>query len=102
MTPLMENHPEYVHKGDNRNNRRGTRMHNFTNHSTAAIASETMPFGGLGFAVDDVQAAARLMVPAPPRCHFDSSGTVPPAPESITQPTGYDLLVSLGREIRGR
>ena len=77
-------------------------MRNFTNHSAAATATETMPFGGLGFDADDIRAAARFMAPAPPRCHCDSSGAIPPVPDAIMQPSGYELLVSLGREIRGR
>jgi len=77
-------------------------MRLFTNHSAAADAAETMPFTGLGFGAGDVQAAAQLMVPTPPRCHPDSSGTVLPAPGFVMQPSGYELLVSLGREIRGR
>ena len=76
-------------------------MRLFTNHSAAADAKNPMPFGGLGFDADGVQTAARMMFPTKPRCHPDSSGTVLPAPER-TQPTGYELLVSLGREIRGR
>ena len=77
-------------------------MRLFTNHSAAATEPGTMPFGGLGFDAGDVQAAAKLMVPTTPRCHPDSSGTVLPAPDHVMQSSGYKLLVSLGREIRGR
>ncbi len=76
-------------------------MRLFTKHSAAAKALDTMPFTGLGFGADDVRAAAEMMVPAPPRCHRDSSGAVLPAVPAA-QPSGYELLVSLGREIRGR
>ncbi|BDQ38683.1 hypothetical protein SYK_30430 [Pseudodesulfovibrio nedwellii] len=71
------------------------------NHSSAANATSPMPFDGLGFAADNVHAAAQEMV-LTPLCHRDRSGTNLPAPDQITQPSGYELLVTLGCEIRGR
>nr|WP_321512815.1 hypothetical protein [uncultured Pseudodesulfovibrio sp.] len=71
------------------------------NHSSAANATDPTPFGGLGFATDSVHAAAQEMV-LTPLCHHDRSGTDLPAPDQIVQPSGYELLVTLGCEIRGR
>lgn len=76
-------------------------MRLINHHSSAAKAAATMPFEGLGFAVDSVQAAAQEMN-LTPHCHRDSSGSYLPAPALVMQPSGYELLVSLGREIRGR
>lgn len=76
-------------------------MRFFTNHSAAPAATDTMPFGGLGFDAGDIQAVARMMTPENPRRHRDNPGIILPPPK-CTGPTGYGLLVSLGREIRGR
>ena len=71
------------------------------NHTAAATTARTMPFQGLGFAMDSVQAAARTMTPV---LHSlaDCPGVILPAPDFVAQPSGYSLLVALGREIRGR
>jgi len=76
-------------------------MRLINHHSSAATAAAPMPFDGLGFAVDSVRAAAQEMT-LTPHCHRDSSGFFLPAPARVMQPSGYELLVSLGREIRGR
>lgn len=76
-------------------------MRFFNNHSSAENVTTQMPFAGLGFDTNSVQAAAQAMVPSP-HCHCGSSGTALPAPDNVFQPCGYELLVSLGREIRGR
>jgi len=60
-----------------------------------------MPFAGLGFAVDDVLKTARALSLFP-HCHGGSSGIPLPPQEHRAQPNGYQLLVALGREIRGR
>ncbi|NDV18489.1 hypothetical protein GO013_03530 [Pseudodesulfovibrio sp. JC047] len=71
------------------------------NTSSAAKPTPPMPFAGLGFGMDAVQTAAQEMI-LTPHCHPDSSGTHLPTPDTVVQPNGYELLVTLGREIRGR
>ena len=76
-------------------------MRIFNNQTTAANVTAPLPFSGLGFATDSVQEAAQGMVLIP-HCHSGSSGIALPAPDPVAQPSGYMLLVTLGREIRGR
>lgn len=71
------------------------------NHLSAATAATPLPFAGLGFAVDEVLTAAQAMTLIP-HCHGGSTGVCLPASKPAGQPTGYKLLVALGREIRGR
>jgi len=72
-----------------------------TNQTSAAHKAKTMPFEGLGFAMDTVQAVAQTMTLSPLRRN-DYSGVTLPMPDFVAQPSGYSLLVALGREIRGR
>ncbi len=75
-------------------------MRFFKNHSSAASATSQTPFGGLGFAMDSVQAVAQEMTLTP---HRESGSDVTlPTPDYAVQPSGYELLVTLGCEIRGR
>ena len=76
-------------------------MRMFNNHLSAASTTAPGPFEGLGFAVDEVLAAAQTMTLVP-HCHSGSSGVILSAPKPTVQPSGYKLLVALGREIRGR
>jgi len=62
-----------------------------------------MPFDGLGLSMASVRAASREMRPA---FHHQDEGSGPasrhPVPDAVRQMAGYQLLVALGREIRGR
>ncbi len=71
------------------------------NQLSAADAAVPMPFAGLGFQAQEVSAAAQVMTLIP-HCHGGSSGVPASAPEAVRRPGGYELLVTLGREIRGR
>jgi len=66
-----------------------------------APAQATTPFAGLGFAMVEVRQAARSMTPVP-HCHCGSPVIVAAAFGPAVQVGGYKLLVTLGREIRGR
>lgn len=70
-------------------------------HQTSAAMKNTMPFTGLGFDMDTVQVAARMMTPEFHGRIVDA-GVSMPAVDRVAQPSGYSLLVALGREIRGR
>ncbi|MGL1863130.1 MAG: hypothetical protein OCC46_11465 [Pseudodesulfovibrio sp.] len=76
-------------------------MRFFRNHTSAATTAKAMPFGGLGFAMESVQAVAQVMTLVP-HCREDNTGVTLPTPDFVSQPSGYSLLVTLGREIRGR
>ena len=76
-------------------------MRNVTNQHTAATMPEQMPFAGLGFAMDSVRTAAQGMSLIP-HDHGGRPERCPAAPDAWTRPAGYRLLVTLGREIRGR
>jgi len=76
-------------------------MRFFNNQTSAAIKAQNLPFAGLGFDTDTVQAAAQEMTPVA-YSHPGDLLAFLPAPAFVSQPSGYDLLVSLGREIRGR
>lgn len=67
---------------------------------TAVPKSQTLPFAGLGFDTGAVQTMAQTM--APNYCSFGSVEPSLPVLDSVSQPSGYKLLVTLGREIRGR
>ncbi len=70
-------------------------------HKTATARTENMPFAGLGFAMDDLSAVVQTMtIRYRNQAGCESVGL--PTPESVVQPSGYSLLVALGREIRGR
>lgn len=75
-------------------------MRNFNNQQSAAHKAKAMPFSGLGFAVDAVRAVAQTMTVAHNRAGSEMSWA--PMPDDVAQPSGYSLLVALGREIRGR
>ena len=62
---------------------------------------EQTPFAGLGFAMDSVRTAAQGMTLIP-HSHGDCPGERPAATDAGKRPAGYRLLVTLGREIRGR
>lgn len=73
-------------------------MRFFNNQHEAAGA---MPFDGLGLAMDCVRTAAQMMTPV----YHDRAGSERsclPVADVVWQPSGYALLVALGREIRGR
>lgn len=59
-----------------------------------------MPFAGLGFDMETVSFAADAM--SVTRQVVAVPATVSSGAEMVAQPSGYSLLVSLGREIRGR
>ncbi len=68
---------------------------------TAVPRLQATPFAGLGFAMDDVEVVAQTMTPV--RAVLATVRQVIPATvRDVTQPSGYSLLVALGREIRGR
>ncbi len=70
------------------------------NHKTAATGNQNLPFAGLGFDTGTVQTAAQAMVPR--HCFFCSAEPCLSSLDFVPQPSGYKLLVTLGREIRGR
>jgi len=70
------------------------------NQKTAATGNQTLPFTGLGFDTDTVQATAQTMVPR--FCPHSSAAPCLSSLDFVPQPSGYKLLVALGREIRGR
>ncbi len=70
-------------------------------HQTSAAMNKTIPFAGLGFDVDTVQIAAQMMTPRYSSRAVDT-GVSMPVLDYVAQPSGYSLLVALGREIRGR
>lgn len=74
-------------------------MRNRTTHKTAASVSP-LPFDGLGMDMESVSLAAEAMTVT----HLTGiAWTVDSrVGESFAQPSGYSLLVALGREIRGR
>ncbi len=76
-------------------------MRNSINQTAAAETATSHPFDGLGFAMDGVRKAAQAMAP---RRHDRARNAGPdlPFPTHVAQPSGYSLLVTLGREIRGR
>ncbi len=76
-------------------------MRRFNNHKSAASTTPTLPFTGMGFVMESVRAAAQEMTVIPSH-HDDETRIFQPVPECVTQPSGYSLLVALGREIRGR
>jgi len=67
----------------------------------AAQKAKTMPFAGLGFDMDAVQAVSQNMTTTI-HCHAGNERIALPTPDFAQQPSGYSLLVTLGREIRGR
>lgn len=75
-------------------------MRKINNHNAAAPASPK-PFAGLGFAMETVQVVAQEMSAIYTHCEFEC-GSFLSMPETVVQPSGYSLLVTLGREIRGR
>lgn len=73
-------------------------LHN--HHKTAATVNQNLPFAGLGFDTDTVQTAAQVMVTR--YCSCSSTEPCLSSLDFVPQPSGYKLLVTLGREIRGR
>jgi len=69
-------------------------------NKTAAIVDQILPFGGLGFETDAIRTAAQAMVPH--CCYLSNAEQCLSIPDFTLQPSGYKLLVTLGREIRGR
>jgi hypothetical protein len=76
-------------------------MRNSINQKAAAEMATIHPFAGLGFAMDGVRKAARAMAPMRHRPRGDAGPSLP-FPTLVAQPSGYSLLVTLCREIRGR
>jgi hypothetical protein len=76
-------------------------MRNSINQTAAAETATPHPFGGLGFALDGVREAALAMTPKR-HDRVRDAGPALPFPSHVAQPSGYSLLVTLGREIRGR
>lgn len=74
-------------------------MRKFNKHTNAASMT-AQPFGGLGFAMETVSLAAEAMTVT--RLTGIVSMSMPSVVEVVAQPSGYSLLVALGREIRGR
>lgn len=75
-------------------------MRTNNNLKSAAQTSSTIPFSGLGMTMKAVRTAAQAMTAL-----YNSIVHEPvckPVPDTVTQPSGYSLLVALGREIRGR
>ncbi|MFH1913169.1 MAG: hypothetical protein ABIK45_02700 [Pseudomonadota bacterium] len=75
-------------------------MRDSFNQTAAARAAALQPFAGLGFDVAGVCSAARAMILRRPRVDMDRQ--TPPMPYAVARPSGYSLLVTLCREIRGR
>lgn len=73
----------------------------FFKHQTSAAMTKIIPFQGLGFDMDTVQIAAQMMTPTYDGPAVDA-GVSMPAVDCVAQPSGYSLLVTLSREIRGR
>jgi len=75
-------------------------MRDFNNQKMAANKANSMPFTGLGFVMEAVQAVAQTVTVAYHRTGDERTGTA--MPNFVAQPSGYSLLVTQGREIRGR
>ncbi|WP_285905843.1 hypothetical protein [Pseudodesulfovibrio pelocollis] len=75
-------------------------MRDSINQTAAARAAALQPFVGLGFDMTGVCSAARAMVLRRPGMDMDRQ--TPPMPSAVARPSGYTLLVTLCREIRGR
>jgi hypothetical protein len=69
-------------------------------HKTAATVNQNLPFAGLGFETGTVQTAAQAMVFR--YCFLSKAEPCLACLDIVSQPSGYKLLVTLGREIRGR
>lgn len=80
---------------------RGTRMRIPNNHKSARTESRTLPFAGLGFDMKRARTAAQVMTIFHYSYSVEVDVILPLAGYSV-RPSGYDLLVALGREIRGR
>ena len=63
-------------------------------------AGTAIPFGGLGFDLAPIEARARLLVLR--RVRLCELYAKPIHGADVPVPSGYDLLVRLSREIRGR
>jgi len=70
-------------------------------HKTAATKANPKPFAGLGFVMDAVRDEAQSMTVVL-HAYEEWRGLDMPAPDFVAQPSGYSLLVTLSREIRGR
>lgn len=71
------------------------------NINKSVVADQSLPFAGLGIAMDAVQAVAQTMtIVRNHQTRCEDVGMYVPDP--VVQPSGYSLLVALGREIRGR
>lgn len=68
---------------------------------SAATKAKTMPFAGLGFDTDAVHNVAQIMT-VTIHNHAGNESIALPTPDAVQQPSGYSLLVTLSREIRGR
>lgn len=75
-------------------------MHFCKHHNTAGQTAQSMPFNGLGFVMKAVRAVAQTMTVIHDRAGRDDAWA--PVRDRVVQPSGYSLLVALGREIRGR
>lgn len=67
----------------------------------ATATARNLPFAGIGFALDDVRRAASSMTLCQPEAPAKEPMPLH-APHRPWQASGYELLVTLGREIRGR
>ncbi|MDD3311628.1 hypothetical protein [Pseudodesulfovibrio sp.] len=75
-------------------------MRTSSNQNTVA---PPMPFDGLGLPMASVRAASREMRPVfHPQDETAGPASRQPFPDALRQIAGYQLLVALGREIRGR
>jgi len=75
-------------------------MRDSFNQKAVAGAAALQPFAGLGFDVSGVREATRAMTLRRPDTDMDRQ--TPPMPSAVARPSGYSLLVTLCREIRGR
>lgn len=67
----------------------------------ASAKGRIRAFEGLGFDLDPVRTTASCMTVRPARLKSPQPARIPVC-EIVPQPSGYGLLVALGREIRGR
>lgn len=73
----------------------------FCKHQKSVAATVMpMPFDGLGFAMMAVKGMAKTMTVIHNQAGCEDGWFA--VPDSVWQPSGYSLLVALGREIRGR
>lgn len=74
----------------------------FTLLQVRGAAADLAPFGGLGFDLSGVEALARGMAWRPLRVSASEIRVPWVSYQDIAPAAGYDLLLRLSREIRGR